>query len=95
MTTHKEKLVFPNYIFEINDIDISDVYVEYELYDMEITSWKDGKKQEPEIYPQMTIELTGKYNNQEIYFGFDLKKGLKHLNRFKKDEMVEISDLVV
>ena len=94
MKTFKEKLKFPNYIFEIDDKDISDVYVEYTLYDLEKTRWENGKKQEPDITPQICIDVTGTYNEKEVYFGLELRKGLDYLNKLKIDEVTEISDIV-
>ena len=94
MKTFKEKLKFPNYIFEINDIDIADVYVEYTYFDYEVTRWKNGKKQPPEVTPEISIDVSGSYEDKNVSFGIELKKDLKYLNSLKENKMIEISDII-
>ena len=87
----QQKLHVYNSYLEINNEEIIDLNLEYELENHTVTNYENGKKAKEETKEYIIFDITGKTkDNREAYFSFELKLSLNDINKFDK-KPVDIS----
>lgn len=76
-----QKLKVSDYVFEMNNKDIENVYVTYSFGTLTSWSFKEGKIDKTKYLPVINFELSGvDSENREAWISFELRMDLNMLN---------------
>ena len=84
--TITKKIKVEDYTFEIENTNITKVYVSYTFGKSEIISYENGKREDISYEDEITITLSGIDNNDnEAWISFLIKSNLEELNKYTEN----------
>lgn len=90
----KRKLRVEEYVFEIDGEDIFDTKLSYELSELDIFYYKNGKK-ETKTEPLLGFELKGlNKDKKESWISFYIKTNIDYLNSLEDKKIIDITNLL-